>query len=250
MNESLESDLRQLMAPSRDSTLCGASADFFRYASGQLSAAERETFEPHLATCDECREDLRLLRTTDVAAQVDRASLWRNVFRLMALPLVASTAAIALFVVGVREQTEPALVAKGGYKLHVAVDRSGERFRIRPGEALRRGDRLGFFYSAPMETHLAILIADTGGAPAVSFATDGSAALEAGTELRLAAGAVVEERTGCEWIVAFFSPTPPQVSNLKIALQDAVARRGRNCELGHLSVPGTIDVFNVDGEAQ
>ncbi|MGC4119973.1 MAG: zf-HC2 domain-containing protein [Myxococcales bacterium] len=158
-----ERDLEELLPhalAAADAGRCAREAELARYAAGEMDAAERTAFEPHLAACADCRADLAALgparQAWDDALPVRRA--W---FRWRPAALVAGLAgAAAALLLLVRPGTEPRLVPKGSWQLLVAVQRGAEVFRAFEGVELREGDRLGFFYTAEQPGYLHILYAD------------------------------------------------------------------------------------------
>lgn len=100
------------------------------------------------------------------------------------------------------------LAARGGFALHVGVLRGAHTFRASPGDVLREGDRLGFFYSAPRDGFLRVVYIDSNRRVTTIVGGEGTELREvsAGSEVRLDAGATLRDGLGCEVIVAVFSP--------------------------------------------
>ena len=139
------------------------------------------------------------------------------------------TASLALFLVPLdnnvgndnKEQHSRTLHAKGSWQLHVAVERRGETFRFHDGMKLETNDKLGLFYSAQYDGYLMVLYVDAV-EEVVLFPGHGerSATVSAGQEVRLAAGALLSEGSGCEWVVGFFSPAPIGLEEAKAACRE------------------------------
>ncbi|HEY3451330.1 MAG TPA: zf-HC2 domain-containing protein [Myxococcales bacterium] len=251
--ERVEKGLRRLLSvAAADGDAC-APGDLFRYASGEATREEAEAFERHLARCDSCRADLEVFRglSQQPAATTPARARWREWFSGWRLVPVAAAASALLALGAWRAQSrwtppEDLLEAKGGYKLHVAVQRGEQRFMGTSGSILKTGDTLGFFYTASADVYLTALVADGTGSIAQAYPAAGQPGkLARGVEQRLAAGAVVQDGASCEWIVAFFSPKPLAVETLRTALARAVARRGPDCALPAISLPAAVDVYLV-----
>ena len=122
---------------------------------------------------------------------------------------------------------------KGTFQLHVGVQRGSEVLRARPGEKLREGDRLGFFYSSESPGHLTLLSSDESGQLVRLYPTSAeySAEVAAGVEVRIPDGAVVGPARGCEWIFALFAPRPIREDAARESLRGMLAAR-QGCRLG------------------
>ncbi len=106
-------------------------------------------------------------------------------------------------------------------QLQVAVQRGADVFRLRAGDALQRGDRLSFFYTASRAGYLALFDIDTSGVALLHpQGADFSVPVAAGAELPLDAGAAVKAGDPQEWLVAVFTDFPAPVE----ALRDGLAR--------------------------
>ena len=247
----IEESLRVLLSPAAaDGSACPTS-DFYRYAAGEATPDEARAFEVHRASCRDCQSDLAVFRGGPLARAPHAA--FSNAWRFLALGWRLAPALAAVLVVvglgvwrihGLEESTEGELRVKGGYRLHVAVESGTERFIATSGDSVQPGDVLGFFYSAPRPTHLVLLAADERGEVSPAYATSKENRLAAGAELRLAAGAVVEEGGSCEWLFAFFSPSPIDIASLREPVRQSVRAAAAGCVHPHLVVPGmTIDAL-------
>jgi hypothetical protein len=124
--------------------------------------------------------------------------------------------------------SDPELVPKGmDDRLEVAAQRGEERFRLRPNDSIRAGDRLGFFYSARSPGYLAVISVDDEG---VFSILQPSTHIQIGEEVPLPNGAVADEGTGCEWIVAVFSEASIPIGELRKQIESA-PRTAESCEL-------------------
>jgi len=229
---------------------CPESKRIALYAAGELEPEERAAFDSHLAGCASCREDLAEFGM--VASIWERAAPAGRRPWLLRLPLAAGLAAAALAAV-VLLTVRPPLTAtdplkpKGPWQLHVAIERAGRAHRAAPGELLKEGDHLGFFYSAESPGFLAVVSADLSGEIVRLHPTaqDFSAPVAAGREVRLSAGAALGPARGCEWIVALFSNKPFAEPATREALERMVSTR-HGCELGRANLPGVeVQVFEV-----
>ena len=118
------------------------------------------------------------------------------------------------------------LVLKGyGDNLIVAVERAGKVFTADYLDTLKTGDRLGLFYTASAPGYLAVLSRDAKGDTAVLYPSGKavSAPVQAGEKKSLPDGAVVDEGSRCEWIVAVFSDAPLSLEKLRHIVANAKA---------------------------
>ena len=128
--------------------------------------------------------------------------------------------------------------------LHIGVKRGAQQFRIKPGNKLRKGDHLGFFYSAPKEGYLMIYNLTSEGEKTLLYPKDGmlSAPIIKGKNIRIPDGAVMGDTIGCEWIIAVFSDQRLTKEEVELKLDNAGGQA--DCDL-KLSVPGSrrIQIF-------
>ena len=245
--ERIEQGLRQVLSAGEAEGASCPAKDLYRYAAGEATPEEAAAFEQHLAQCASCRADLETFRglTREEAppAKVVRLRAWLTARTLAPL----AVAAVGLIAVGLwqaqRAHLGDPLQIKGGYKLHVAVQRGEQRFTGVSGSVFELGDTLGLFYTAPADAYLTALVADEAGSIAQAYPSGAPVKLSRGVEQRLPAGAVVEKGTPCEWIVAFFSPEPIAAQTLRAELARAVSRRAPDCTLPPLRLPAAVDVF-------
>jgi len=204
---------------------------------GELPATEQAELERHVAGCAECRESLKLfessvsdLEGTWASRLVERA---RTIRLLWMLPPVAVAAGLLLLVVARIPSGVGDLQPKGGWELHVGVERAGRSFRLSEGAVLQEGDRLGFFYSSEVPGHLAIYGVDQGGGIVRLHPTgpEESRTAPAGQAVRVPDGAVLSEAHGCEWVVGFFGAKPMSEAEANRAIRAMYAAR-KECQLG------------------
>jgi hypothetical protein len=107
-------------------------------------------------------------------------------------------------------EPEEQLRPKGTWQLHTGVERSGHEFLAYDGIRLETGDRLGFFYTAEQPGTMMILYADEAGDIVLIYPAQAktSARIDAGREVRVPDGAVVDPGRGCEWVIGLFSDRP------------------------------------------
>jgi len=242
--------LEQLLADhfsARADTGCAREVPLEGYAAGELAAEERAQVETHLSSCDGCKAALRAYDEVDdlwsaplsdpAPSPVERLRAWLSAPRLLVPAAAAAAAAVALFVWLPDAPDDEGLHAKGGYTLHVAVERRGHAFRLIDGARLEDGDHLGFFYTASGEINLTVLYLDDAGElvrlfPALS---QESAALEAGHQVRLPDGALISPGEGCEWVIGIFSRRPVGAVEAEVAARQMwQARQG--CRLGEVKL--------------
>lgn len=118
---------------------------------------------------------------------------------------------------------------KGTPALEVFVKRGAHVAPIRDGDALARGDQLGFAYTLSEPRHLLLLGVDSRGVITRYFPSQGAAApaLAAGARVQLPLGVELDDQRGEERLIAFFAPTPPDEATARRALVDALERAQR-----------------------
>jgi hypothetical protein len=210
--------------------------------SGLADDETRKRVDRHLAECPACREILLLFHQTTEESQrstgdnivslnekrEQRKRLWRPISLSAAALLLGAVSLFLLTETKLSTPTEDRFVTKGhrdGFT--VAVRRGQKAFTAKHLEELKTGDNLGFFYSASTPGYLAVLNRDTSGKTAVLFPGEGvnSQAIEAGETISLPDGAVVEEGTACEWVIAVFSENPIPLELITSAAQNAKKTR-------------------------
>jgi hypothetical protein len=251
----IERDLRALLA-AVDRT-CLDDAALVRFATGEVAPDERASVARHVEACSDCRADLDAIaaelaalpaaspaRARPLTVRV-RPPSWRRATWLAAAAVVAALAFTLLTPPPARDDVR----FKGGAPaLHVAVRRGAQAFRATPGEPLRAGDALGFFYSAAEPIHLALSYASERGEIVRIHprAGDPVPLLAAAREGAIPAGLVLDAagEGGCEWIVALFSTTSTPADDALHAL--LAARRG--CHLDpRRAPPGVVArVFRIE----
>ncbi len=245
--DGIEEKLAELLHPeAADGEPC--SADLYRYASGDMTDAEAAQFKMHLAQCDHCRTDLSEFEL--IGAQPTPTALPRR-WRTITSVAVAAAAMIAIVLVwgtGVLDRGEeqgrtPAQFRpKSGYKLHLAIDRGGERFTAAVDQVFEPNDVIGFFYTAPKATWPVILHGDGQGKITRIFPADKPVRLPAGVEQPLPVTVVVEQGRDCEWIAAFFDDRAPQLRVLERAFRQMIKQRRAECVLGGTKIPhGSVE---------
>ena len=222
----------------------------------------------HLDACPDCAAAVEQLGGLARRAAADEADTKEGSATVIRLPwyrcpaaLALAAAASALLVVtagllltppqGVERDTAPGagMVPKGGGdQLAVAVQRGTHRFTARPGDRLLEGDRIGLFYSAAEDGHLAVIHLDQSGATTLLFPAgrESSAAIRAGTEQPLPDGGVVEGGAGCEWLIAVFSEQPLALPAMTGPIA-AAGRAGPGCGSLRIEIPDArrVRVFPV-----
>jgi hypothetical protein len=240
----LEKLLRRALADA-ELPACQRSQELARWAAADLSPEERAEFRRHLDACLECQADLRSYEASGPAwdEPQGRLAAWLSAVkarpRLLVVGLAAATA-MALAILAIPPSaTDHPLQAKGTWHLVVAVDRDGQVFRASPGIRLMRNDKLGFFLSSGTPGYLTVLYADESRTVVRLYPTGAIAGDQpmVGDEVRVSAGAVVSEGSGCEWIIALFSKrTISEKAALEMGQRMVVSRR--DCELGTVEGPG------------
>jgi hypothetical protein len=219
---------------------------------GEASEEDRERAALHLKTCDRCAKAVLILQglvsrrvlglPRKVTSRSFRALFLPNgqIFSRLRLAVVALS--VLLLCVGVAwylgSKTTPGesrLQIKGSPdQLAVVFQRGANRFLAQPMDRLVPGDQLAFFYSAGRRGYLTVFTLDENGGVTPLVPGKGreqkSIEIEAGQEVPLADGGIVEWGQGCEWIVGVFSDRALDVEQVKQALQ-STAETSAGCEL-------------------
>ena len=193
---------------------------------------------PHLKNCEQCRESVGLYsQMADLRESSGNANAYSHRFtRVRSRRILWSVAAVLM--VGIcagigaviwhetgEANRDAVLIPKGAmFDLEIAVSRDGAAFPLRPDEVVKTGDRLGFFYSASRNAHLALFHVDGTGKVSVLYPTDSdrTRSIQVGTRIPLKDGAIVTPATTCEWTVAIFTGKEMSVSTLGGHLADGL----------------------------
>lgn len=205
--------------------------------SGLADAQQSEQARRHLQSCRQCQEASMLLSgllggASIAPATAQRYALWpgawlQNMWRQNGFTLAAALATVLVLSVGTYTHfaAQPAsdvLVLKGqGDQLAVAVSRAGRKFALRPFDKVEAGDQLGFFYTAAKPGYFGLVAVDRRGDRSILLPTPGEALrkIDAATQKPLLDGAIVEQGTGCEWLLAVFANEAFGQQELEQALQ-------------------------------
>jgi len=240
----LEQSLRERLDPETEDGPCGKL--LYGYASSEATREQRQRFEEHLEHCAECQADLAAFKRSESPKSSRR--FWTRRWPGVTVLAAAAAAAVAMLVWPDSLPVSPpstSLTPKGAGRIHLAVRRGDREFVARSGDRLEAGDQLGLFYTATEETWLVILFADDRGEVTTLYPSGKPQILPPAKQGALPSGAVVEQGSGCEWFVGFFSPNPRPVAELNQSLQRAVKHR-RNCTL-NLRLEGVrVDVLEIE----
>lgn len=215
--------------------------ELFRYAANDMTAEERQAFAQNLTDNSTKRALLAFDEVADIwdEAPAERERSWlatllRPRFVGIAAAVATCGVVLALALPQLPFWGSQPLRAKGGFQLHMAVERSGKTFRFFNGDQLKNGDRVGFFYSGPENAYLAVLYGDSEGNFVQLFPAqaNNSAEIEPGSEIRLPDGAVISPGQGCEWVVGVFSSDAKQRDELQQTLQKMWQNK-QGCRLNH-----------------
>ena len=230
--------------------------------SGVGDARQIELANEHLRSCESCSRALLELNGLTAQGVIEpiRPAKKKKRFSIsigkswtLNQWLLPAAAAVFLLLVGtlglMRMLGQPegaGLVLKGtGDKIHLAVQRASSNFRLKKGDKILSGDKLGLFYTAEASGFLAIFSLNAKGQTEVLFPTDGnmSAHVEAASQKALSDGAIVDEGSGCEWIIGVFSDEPLPLRKMEAFIRDAQFNN-QTCSLA-LEIPGArrTDVF-------
>jgi hypothetical protein len=213
---------------------------------GGATPEEIERAGEHLRACASCAAATQALHDLDrgpAPALAPPASLTERARAWVGRPVTwAAAAACAALVVGaavfLQQPTDAAREIEFAVKgeadhMDVAVQRKGQRFRLRPPGQLEDGDQLGFFYTAERPGYLALFDLRASGKASLLFPRDASrsGAIAAGSEIPLPDGGSFTRAPGCEWLVAVFSDRPLAIETSSAALRNAAAASGPACDL-------------------
>lgn len=210
--------------------------------------ADEETViraERHLAECETCRKTLLCVHLFDksvaeVSSSAEPVIIPSARNRYLRLGAVAAILVVALSVFffnllnGPQHNEEDQFLIKGATdRLYVGINRKNRVFRAARLQQLKRGDRLGFFYSSEKAGYLAVLNRDGQGKVSVLYPPKGdiSGAVEKGEDISISDGAVVEEGARCEWIVGVFSDTPLYLDMVSKKIENGTVNGQCNLDL-------------------
>jgi hypothetical protein len=228
----------------------------------KASPEQIESFNSHLATCEECREDVEWynrLETEGVfleqKAQViphpgSWAGIWQHRRLIAAAACILILITVSVWIFMDRPSGHPSgLEIKGpADDVIIAVQRGIKRFRARAEDRLQPGDRLGFFYTATTPGYIMLLDVQEDGQ--VTMLTPAgktkSTPIEMGSEIALPDGGVVEEIKGCSWLVALFSDRALNLSEIRPSIMKALELR-KGCRLDiHTPLARTVWTHSVN----
>jgi hypothetical protein len=230
---------------------CLEMGDIAEVLSGSQDPKILEKVNQHIQECELCAKSKAILsdlqaqgvipplNTSDMQFVQESKEERKSFFTFRVLALGAAAVVFFLAVISVvfltksQQQLETDLVVKGSLDaVHVAVARQEHRFNLRPGDKLIKGDRLGLFYSTDKSGYLAILAVDQAKEVSQLFPADGqqSNPVQPGQKIALADGGIVQDGSGCEWIVGIFSDQAIKRSELVKSIKEAKVDRN-NCIL-------------------
>ena len=139
------------------------------------------------------------------------------------------------------------LSVKGsGDTFFVAVKRGVSKFLAKPLEKLEQGDKLVFFYSSNASGYLAVFNLDMNSKVTLIYPSKGTSSIKvnSGNEVSLPDGGIVEQGSGCEWLISVFSEEPLLIDDLKSKIADS-AKNIKGCYFD-LTIPKTrtVQVFS------
>lgn len=213
---------------------------------GGATPGQIERAAEHLRACASCAAATQALHDLDrgpapvpapPASLAERARVW--VGRPVSWAAAAACAALLVgTAVFLQQPTDAAREIEFAVKgeadhIDVAVQRKGQRFRLRPPGQLEDGDQLGFFYTAQRPGYLTLFDLRASGEASLLFPRHAprSGAIAAGSEIPLPDGGTFTPAPGCEWLVAVFSDRPLAIETEAGALRAAATASGPGCDL-------------------
>lgn len=136
---------------------------------------------------------------------------------------LAATAAVTLFLVGPKNR--PDIAVRGGVSVQAAVLRGGQAEVLRPGSALRPGDRIRLRIDDPHGGYVAVLLQERSCATEVVYAPDEVGALAPGSHT-LPGSLELDEQLGEERLYVILSAERGDVNALQQDLRNACSREG------------------------
>ncbi len=223
-NQTVETLLAKPLIPIEEEP-CKALETVALVLSGDASAKQIEEANAHLAGCETCRRAVLTLDNVTARGVVpphrvgkgtaNKPLLIGSGMRRVSLSIAATILVVLvaglLWQLKLTESETSSLVVKGDDdELHVAVERQGSRFVLRPGSKLKTNDVLGFFYSTDTAGYLAVFNLDNAGVPELLYPAGQtqSASVEPGLKVPLPDGGVVQAGQVREWFIAVFSDEP------------------------------------------
>lgn len=210
---------------------------------GRATAAEHAAVLAHARTCVQCQASLDEVDETPlIPSQTARA--WR--------PLLWAAAGIAIAIGGAllyRDSPQPeapTLLAKGGWRLHVAVDRGSRPVRLGADEALRPGDRFGLFYDVDAPGFVVAVYVDAE-QRITPLGPPGGHRVDASTGGKLPIGATIGPVSDCEFVVGLYSPELIDSALARDIVEDML-KTASDCQLGPLpesARPIQVDIRRV-----
>lgn len=238
------------MTDNSDEIRCPRRFDLIRLTAGDLQAEDARALSAHTATCPRCAAELAAIERgredflarhpfEEVAPAMLRGARRRNRGRRLAFGLVPAGAAAALLMVifqvlrpgPLAEQPPgPGIRTKGEISLGFYVQRGDRAVPGRPGETLRRDDRIQFAYSSGSNRYVFLLSLDDRGAVS-NFnhqASPTSVPIQPGSGRLLEGSIILDASVGPERIFAVFSDRPLHFDQVRGAAQEAYReiRRG------------------------
>jgi hypothetical protein len=220
---------------------CVSELELDELLAGELSAADQQRCEAHLATCSACRARKQAIEQTNSAfyaqapsfaalsrltgAVAPKPARSRSNLRWLGAPLLAACAALGFIAMRSGDQPAPAheTRSKGAPRLGYYVKRGESVSRGESATVVHPGDALRFVYSADRSYYLAIFSADARGV-GVYFPSGPSAELvSAGQEVALDFSVALDETLGRERVTAMFCPEAFDVDAVQSALSSGSA---------------------------
>lgn len=210
-----------------------------RYATGDLTEAERAVVEAELAANPEAKARVEALRAEQASFLADndygrflgeheKRKQRRTRLRWIrfALPsFVLAAAAVLLYVA----QPNDERVKGGGVGLRIALVNSEAPRTLTVGEQVHPGDRLQPAYDAGDHGYVALLGRDASGTVSVYFPADGASAmapLPAGAHGLFPLSLTLDGALGAETFVAVFADTPLPLGEVREAVAKSAKAPG------------------------
>lgn len=202
-----------------------------------MSAKEALAIVPDTEDCTLCEEAIALylsINDADLFSTTPVVPMRRKPAPAIVIKFFVAAAAICVFgVVAVwwnafssePDEHKSTLSAKGmTYDFQIAVSRGKTQFPLHPGKQVKTGDRLGFFYTAPAQGHLAVFFVDGTGEISALYPAHGevTAFIKKGASVPLPDGAVVTPAHDREWIVAVFYKNERSIRTIQTDIKSSM----------------------------
>jgi hypothetical protein len=237
--------------------------DLLSFVTGSASDITAAAIRSHLASCDSCRaycSSLEAGKRSFLAANPFEQTITlparsepKRITAFFGAPLYALAATLVVCIgagwLYLAQHGAPQMRIKGEAGLKVFVQNADGAVEKRQSMEFRTGEKIQFLYSCGAANRCILLSIDTTGTITTYFPADGdsSCALEPGQDLPLPNSIVLDEYTGRELFLGFFSGRPLSAGAVRRRVADAfsVSRSIDSLDLGGMAAAIITCPFTV-----